>query len=59
LVDALSAGANEAFLSAAHGTTLICLGIVVVAAVAVGFGLPTITPPTKGGVDPAPSTIES
>ncbi len=48
VIDPLRAGAYEAFLSAAHVTSYISLGVVVIAALVVGFLLPEITPPEKG-----------
>ena len=56
-VDALRNGAYDAFLQAAHVTTLIALAVAVIAALIVGFGLPYITPPTRQvekGKAPAP-----
>ena len=47
IVDTLRDQAYQAFLSAAHLTTLISLSVVVIAALAVGFGLPFIEPPRR------------
>jgi DHA2 family multidrug resistance protein-like MFS transporter len=49
----LQAGAFEAFLSAAHVASAISLGIVIIAALVVGFGLPKITPPSSRPLAPA------
>jgi MFS transporter, DHA2 family, multidrug resistance protein len=49
----LQAGAFDAFLSAAHVASAISLGIVVIAALVVGFGLPKITPPSSRPLAPA------
>lgn len=48
VIDPLRAGAYEAFLSAAHVTSYISLGVIVIAALAVFFLLPPITPPEVG-----------
>ena len=56
-VDGLRNGAYDAFLQAAHVTTIISLVVAVIAALIVGFGLPHITPPTRQveeGKGPAP-----
>ncbi len=55
-VESLTAAAHQSFLSATHVTTFICLGIVLAAAAAVGFGLPRIDPPTRA--TPAPAAVE-
>lgn len=47
VIDSLRAQAYEAFLSASHVTTAICLTVVVIAALVVGFGLPAIEPPRR------------
>lgn len=54
-LDALAAASHQAFLSAAHLTTVICLVIVAVAAVAVGFGLPKIAVPQRQAGPGAPA----
>jgi Na+/melibiose symporter-like transporter len=57
VVDATRAGAYDAFLSAAHLTTILSMIVVAIAAILVGFLLPYIEPPTKGmerGTAPAP-----
>jgi MFS family permease len=48
IVEPLRTGAFEAFLSASHITSYISLGVIVIAALAVFFLLPEITPPEKG-----------
>jgi EmrB/QacA subfamily drug resistance transporter len=48
VIDPLRAGAYDAFLSASHVTSYISLAVVVIAALAVFFLLPQITPPQKG-----------
>jgi len=48
----LQAGAFDAFLSAAHTASAISLGMIVVAALVVGFGLPNITPPSSRPLAP-------
>ncbi len=60
-IEALQEVAFADFLAAAHLTSAISAGIVIVAALIVGFGLPRITPPTApsaGSVSPAASPIE-
>jgi EmrB/QacA subfamily drug resistance transporter len=47
VVDKVRAGAYDAFLSASHFTTLISTVVILIAALVVGFMLPTITPPSK------------
>ena len=47
-------GAYHAFLSSSHFTTYISAGVVLLAALVVGFLLPPITPPTKAAAAPAP-----
>ena len=51
-IEALRAGAYEAFLSAAHTATLISFTGVVVAALLVAFVLPKITPPSDSALTP-------
>lgn len=60
LVDQVRSGAYEAFLSASHTATIISLVVVVVAALLVGFGLPSLQPPSKQpqGVDPSANRTE-
>lgn len=48
IVDTLRAGAYESFLSASHVATYISVAMVVIAALAVFFLLPVITPPERG-----------
>jgi hypothetical protein len=48
VIEPLRTGAYEAFLSASHVTSYISLGMIVIAALAVFFLLPQITPPEKG-----------
>jgi MFS family permease len=60
-IEALQAVAFADFLAAAHLTSAISAGIVIVAALIVGFGLPRITPPTApstGSVRPGESPID-
>jgi DHA2 family multidrug resistance protein-like MFS transporter len=53
-------GAFQAFLSSAHFTTYISAGVVLLAAIVVGFLLPKITPPTKAAAAPAvPARVEA
>ncbi|MBU6277866.1 MAG: MFS transporter [Actinomycetales bacterium] len=62
VVDQVRNGAFEAFLSASHTATVISLIIVVIAALLVGFGLPSLRPPTKGAAhqtaDPTERRLE-
>ncbi len=58
LVAALQSAAYDAFLSSAHVTYLVSVSVVVVAALLVGFGLPSITPPSKGVEVPADSATD-
>ncbi|NCY17685.1 MAG: hypothetical protein EBX39_13185, partial [Actinobacteria bacterium] len=46
-LEAITSSAYQVFLSASHLTSLICLGIVTIAAILVGFGLPRIEPPKR------------
>lgn len=48
VVDQLRLGAYEAFLGASHVATIISVVVVVIAALAVAFLLPRITPPERG-----------
>jgi DHA2 family multidrug resistance protein-like MFS transporter len=52
VIDPLRQGAFEAYLSAAHLTSLISMIVIVIAAVAVFFLLPQITPPEQGAHAP-------
>ncbi len=54
LVKQGTASAFDAFLNAAHVTSLISMSLVLVAAIVVWFMLPPITPPQKGAHAPAP-----
>ena len=53
VIEPLRQGAFEAFLSAAHVTSFISMGIVIVAALVVFFLLPPITPPERREAGPA------
>lgn len=48
VVDQLRSGVYQAFLGASHVATIISVVVVVIAALAVGFLLPRITPPERG-----------
>ena len=50
LVDQVRDGAFDAYISAAHVTTTISMGVVVIAALVVAFALPHLTPPSKSAV---------
>jgi hypothetical protein len=54
-------GAYHAFLSSSHFTTYISSGVVLLAALVVGFLLPKITPPTKAAAAsaPVPAAVEA
>lgn len=56
VVDQVRSGAFEAFLSASHTANVISLVIVVIAALLVGFGLPSLRPPTKGAAGSGPAS---
>ncbi len=55
LVESIRTAAFDAFLTSSHITYLVSLGVVGAAAVAVGFLLPRITPPSKQEPAPEPS----
>jgi EmrB/QacA subfamily drug resistance transporter len=48
VVDQLRSGVYQAFLGASHVATIISVVVVIIAALAVGFLLPRITPPERG-----------
>jgi DHA2 family multidrug resistance protein-like MFS transporter len=52
VLDQIRAGAFDAFLDASHLTSLIAASVVLLAALVVGFWLPSIRPPERG---PAPA----
>lgn len=58
IVEGLQASAFADFLAAAHVTSAISAGIVILAALIVGFGLPHITPPTARPAGPPTSPID-
>jgi hypothetical protein len=58
IVDSLQASAFSDFLAASHVTSAISAGIVILAALIVGFGLPHITPPTARPAGPPASPID-
>ncbi|MFM7146023.1 MAG: MFS transporter [Actinomycetales bacterium] len=55
VVDQVRSGAFEAFLNASHTANVISLVIVIIAALLVGFGLPSLRPPTKGAAGSGPA----
>jgi MFS transporter, DHA2 family, multidrug resistance protein len=57
----ITRGVYDAFLSAAHSTAYICAGVVLLAALVVGFLLPKLRPPTKaaGAPAPVPAAVEA
>lgn len=58
IVESLQAAAFSDFLAASHVTSAISAGIVILAALIVGFGLPHITPPTARPAGPPASPID-
>lgn len=58
-LEAITSSAYEAFLSASHLTSFICLGVVAIAAIVVGFGLPRIEPPKRLQPDAQPLSDHS
>ena len=55
VLDQIRSGAFDAFLDASHLTSLIAASVVLLAALVVGFWLPSIRPPEQAAVDPTPA----
>ena len=53
IIETVRSGAYEAFLSASHTTMILSAVMVVIAALLVGFLLPSIRPPRQGDESPA------